>query len=198
MVLNCKDPVNLANHEIVALAVYLLGGRTKPVDTEDVAVKANEIAPGRFTWRKYVTQINLEIIRVYLSDAKKTSKGAYLSGSGTDGWLLTEAGLSFAKRNVRMLASGDLGREVVDAKEKRWRRGERGRLLSSVAFQKAAAGNISSVSAFEAATFFRIDDYVSPQMREKRVTRLINAFAEDPQLRDVISALADRIKRGYS
>jgi hypothetical protein len=43
----------LSNHEIVTLAVYLLGGDSKRIDTEDVAVKSNELAPGRFTWRKY-------------------------------------------------------------------------------------------------------------------------------------------------
>ncbi len=39
----------LANHEIVTLAVYLLGGETQRADTEDIAVKANELVPGRFT-----------------------------------------------------------------------------------------------------------------------------------------------------
>ena len=39
----------LSNHEIVTLAAYLLGGDSKRIDTEDVAVKTNEIAPGRFT-----------------------------------------------------------------------------------------------------------------------------------------------------
>lgn len=46
----------LSNNEIVTLAVFLLGGDSHCVDTEDVAVKVNEIAPGRFTWRKYPDQ----------------------------------------------------------------------------------------------------------------------------------------------
>ena len=50
----------LASHEIVTIAVYLLGGEREPVDTEDVAKKANELAPGRFTWRKYKDQIKAE------------------------------------------------------------------------------------------------------------------------------------------
>jgi hypothetical protein len=41
--------ISLANHEIVTLAVYLLGGDTQRVDLEDAAVKANVPAPGRFT-----------------------------------------------------------------------------------------------------------------------------------------------------
>jgi hypothetical protein len=54
---------DLANHEIVTLAVFPLGGVTSNVDTEDVAIKANEIAPGRFTWRKYPEQINIDTVR---------------------------------------------------------------------------------------------------------------------------------------
>jgi hypothetical protein len=46
-----REQKGLSNHEIVTLAVYLLGGDTQHVDTEDIAVKANEIAPRRFTWR---------------------------------------------------------------------------------------------------------------------------------------------------
>jgi hypothetical protein len=72
----------LANHEIVTLAVYLLGGEAHKVDTEDIAKKSNELAPGRFTWRKYSDQINIEHIRAFLSDAKKPKNGAYLTGVG--------------------------------------------------------------------------------------------------------------------
>jgi hypothetical protein len=45
-----KAQNGLSNHEVVTLAVYLLGGDTKPVDTEDIAIKTNEIATARFTW----------------------------------------------------------------------------------------------------------------------------------------------------
>ena len=72
----------LTNLEIMTLAVYLLGGESKRIDTEDVAVKANGLMPGRFSWRKYKDQINIEIVRAFLSDAKKPKNGAYLSGTG--------------------------------------------------------------------------------------------------------------------
>jgi hypothetical protein len=38
-----KTQKGLTNHEIATLAVYLIGGDAQYVDTEDVAVKANEI-----------------------------------------------------------------------------------------------------------------------------------------------------------
>lgn len=59
----------LSNRDIVTLGVYALGGATQAVDTEDVAHKANELAPGRFTWRKYKDQINIETVRKRLWDA---------------------------------------------------------------------------------------------------------------------------------
>jgi len=37
----------LANHEIVTLAVFKLGGDKKPVHLEDIAVTANALAPKR-------------------------------------------------------------------------------------------------------------------------------------------------------
>ena len=43
----------MVNHEIVTVVVYLLGGDSEYIETEDVAMKANEVAPGRFTCRKY-------------------------------------------------------------------------------------------------------------------------------------------------
>ena len=70
--------------QIVTLAVYLLGGDQKVIDTEDVAVKAYQLAPGRFSWRKYPDQVNLELVRVYLSAGKKPSRGAWLEGSGRE------------------------------------------------------------------------------------------------------------------
>src|SRR5689334_18326851 len=66
-----KSLTKLSQAEIVSLAVYRLGGAQRAVDTEDVAVEAHRIAPGRFSWKKYPDQINLELIRVFLSDAKK-------------------------------------------------------------------------------------------------------------------------------
>ena len=41
-------PQNLTSTQIVVLAAYLLGGERKPIDTEDLAIKAYELAPGRF------------------------------------------------------------------------------------------------------------------------------------------------------
>jgi hypothetical protein len=189
-----EDLPSFSNHEIVTLAVFLLGGRSTHADTEDVAMKANEIAPGRFSWRKYPTQVNLELVRVYLSDAKKREKGEYLIGSGTDGWLLTETGFTFAKKAVKGLPKVDLSRTVIGPKEKRWRRSERARLLGSPAFRKFVTDGPGAVSAQEAATFFRIDDYVVGQLKEEKLTRILNAFGDDAEIGKAVHQFARKVR----
>ncbi|MGA2865834.1 MAG: hypothetical protein ABSF95_15285 [Verrucomicrobiota bacterium] len=86
---SCQD---LANHQIVTLAAYLLGGDAHKVDTEDIAKKANELAPGRFTWRKYPDQISIDAVRKGLWDATRTDKGGLLKGTARGGWIPTDAG----------------------------------------------------------------------------------------------------------
>lgn len=178
----------LPNHEIVTLAVYLLGGDSRHVETEDIAVKANELAPRRFAWRKYPDQINLEVIRVYLSDAKKADKGKFLSGSGTDGWMLTEKGLVFAKRAITAMKGVDLSREPLTARERQWLRNERARLLAEPAYMKLRAGECASRR--EADAFFRLDEYVTGPSRERKILRVVNSFGDDPDLGGAVKQLA--------
>ena len=120
--------VTLANHEIGTLAVYLLGGETQRVDTEDIAIKADALAHGRFTWRKYPDQINIDAVRKRLWDAAKTEKGGYLHGTERDGWVLTPAGLRFANTNRTVLQTAGLERKPQSSKERNWQRGERERM----------------------------------------------------------------------
>jgi hypothetical protein len=186
----------LANHQIVTLAVYLLGGEGAYVDTEDVAVKANEIAPERFAWRKYADQINIDAIRKRLSDAKKPEKGGYLLGSFKNGWLLTENGLKFAKEKVKDLDEMNLSRKPLGQQERQWRRNERIRLLASDAFQKLKLGKSDMITRQEAETFFRVDDYVVGKARERKMVRILNTFGDDPVLADAVKTLADKVRGG--
>jgi hypothetical protein len=184
----------VSNFEIVILAVYLLGGDYKYVDTEDVAVKANEMANGRFAWKKYPDQINIELIRVNLSNAKKPSNGSYLHGSGNEGWQLSKSGLKFAKDRIRHLKNADLSRKPVDKKEIAWRRQEKSRMIGTTAFKKVSLNNEDTVTAQEAEAFFRIDDYVTGKAREIKLTRIVNAFGDDSDLGKAIKTLAEKVR----
>jgi len=185
----------LANHEVVTLAIFLLGGEREPVDTEDAAKKANEIAPGRFTWRKYKDQINLEVVRVYLSDAKKKAKGEYLIGSGNSGWSLSEAGLAFAREHAHAITNLEAAepRKSVGQDRVRHQR-ERARLMSTEAFAKIALGREDDLTQRDAESFFRIDSYVQGEARRRRIATIANAHGADPELGHVIARLAALIK----
>jgi hypothetical protein len=185
----------LSNNEIVTLAVFLLGGDSHCVDTEDVAVKVNEIAPGRFTWRKYPDQINIEYVRVRLSEAKKGEGGGYVSGSGAKGWMLTQPGVVFARSHVKELRGADLARNRLSSRDKEWRRTERKRLFASEAFQKIKSGAIDAISVQEAEAFFRLDDYVTGSARSRKLTRILNAFGADRDLGRVVKDLAERVRK---
>ena len=186
----------LANHKVVALAVYLLGGDTRPVETEDIAVKANEIAPGRFTWRKYAHQINIETVRKRLWDAKLEAKGGLLQGTEREGWLLTEKGLAFARGLVNASSTRDLSGERLTPGEVTWRQRQRIRLLASDAYVKYFSGGIASVSKQDLEAFFMVDDYVVGVAREKRILRIRRAFEADPNLGSAVQALASLLPGG--
>jgi|SRR5271157_1087362 len=185
---------DLSNHEIVTLAVFLLGGESHYVDTEDIAIKANEIAPGRFTWRKYRQQINIDTVRKRLWDAKKTEKGGFLVGSEKKGWLLTSAGLTFAREQGERIQSQDLARERVSLKEKQWRRTERERLISSAAFHTYQQAGVAAVRKQDAEAFFRLDSYVVGPLRERKLLRVLNSFRDDPDLSELVKVLAEQVK----
>ncbi len=183
---------HIPNHQVVAIAVLLLGGDKRYVDTEDVAVKVNQIAPGRHTWRKYSEQINLELIRVYLSDAKKKSKGEILEGSGNQGWKLTARG----KELIEPLARKFADQPVLSNTQADLRRAENEklRLLSSEAYAKFMKGEINSISAREADAFFRVDEYVDAKTRLRKVSRILELFADDPDLGKLAIILAEKVK----
>ena len=65
--------------ELVTIAVAFLSGEKAYVDREDVALKVNDIAPGRFNWRKYPDRIDLDAVGCALRGAKKIQKRRIVS-----------------------------------------------------------------------------------------------------------------------
>jgi hypothetical protein len=171
--------------EVVTLATYLLGGAQKAIDTEDIAIEAHRLAPGRFSWKKYPDQINLELIRVYLSDAKKSEKGVLLLGSGRTGWRLTQRGLKWAKEAAQNIENIKTNRTRAQSRsgsidEQRWRR-ERSRIQATQAWKMWAEGN-RDIPRTEAKAIFRIDSYATGDLREAKITRVRSLFLKDEEL----------------
>src|ERR1039458_2437054 len=115
-----KQVTDLSNSEIVVIAAFRVGAAGLHADTEDIAVKANEIGPGRFTWKKYPEQINIDTVRKRLWDARKRG---HLVGSERDGWLLTETGATLAHKYRRSISVEEKIR--LSLNERKWRRVEK-------------------------------------------------------------------------
>jgi hypothetical protein len=184
---------SLANHEIVTIAVFLLGGDRKSVDTEDAAIKAHELAPGRFSWVKYTDKIDREAVRKRLWDAKKPEHGGYLIGSDRKGWMLTAKGLEFAKAQLPHMKTASLSRTRMTAQEANWVRRERARLLMSEAFAKYTTRGAGSISTSEAERLLRLGDYVVGDARQQRLTRILNLFGDDPELGPFLRHLTEAL-----
>jgi hypothetical protein len=182
------------NFQIVTLATFLVGGGSNPADIEDIAVQANQLAPGRFAWRKYPAQINIKKVSVALFDARKAANGVLVSGSDSKGWMLTSAGLSFAQQNEARLKNPDFGRKAQNPRERNWQRAEQIRLQSEPAFLKFHSGQSENISRREAEAFFRLDDYVVGQEREKKIVRFLNVFGDDAQFGEIVRVLATKIR----
>jgi hypothetical protein len=183
----------MANHEIVVLAAYLAGGQSKYADTEDIAMRANEIAPGRFSWRRYKDQINIETVRKRLWDAAKPERG-YLIGSERKGWLLTEAGRQFAETNLASLELLNLSKRRLSRREQSWASRERVRMMGEAAYQKFQSGARRRITPAEAERFFRVDDYVVGDARREKIERARNAVSNDPELSRAIAAIAKLVR----
>lgn len=186
---------SLSNTEIITLAVYLLGGDSKYIDTEDIAIKANELAPGRFSWRKYPEQINIHNIGKRLCDARKPEKGGYITGSFKQGWILSENGLDFSKKKAKHIQDIDMASSILNTKEMLWQEREKARMLVSIAFAKMNKLNGKAVTVQEAEAFFRVDDYVTGKARERKLDRIIKIFGNDPDLGQAIKILAKKVRK---
>jgi len=170
--------------EVVTLALFRLGGAHRAIDTEDVAMEAHRLAPGRFSWKKYPQQINLELIRVFLSDAAK-KKNDFVIGSGRSGWRLTQRGLKWAEEASKTVDEFAPARDRAQSRagsidEQRWRR-ERSRIVATRAWQLWTSG-VRTIPVADAKQVFRIDSYAHGGLRETKITRLRAMFSDDQEL----------------
>ena len=170
--------------DAVIMAVYMLGGDSKAIDTEDVAIRVHELAPGMFSWQKYPDQINLELVRVQLSNAKKQQYGALLTGSGREGWRLTRGGFEWASGPGQELLRGGLhwnidGRTAGSVDTVRKRR-EKARIVETPAWNRWKDGE--PLSARQACDVFRINEYSTGKMLEIKVVRLQSLFEDDADM----------------
>lgn len=183
--------------EVVTFAVYLLGGASRSVDTEEIAIKAHEMAPSRFSWTRYPEQVNLELVRVFLSDAKKKNFG-WVVGSGKTGWGLTSKGLAWAKSNagnhdVSEMRPRRAGRSALPD-ERRWRREEA--RLRALEATRAWLIHKKRPTYAQALNVFRIDSYANEEMRQRNIARVLDLFSAEKELLGFLEQAANIVNSG--
>lgn len=183
---------SFSNPELVTMAVALLEGDVEPVDPEDVAVKVNDIAPGRFRWRKHPERIDLGAVRDALRAAKKPQAGGLLVGSNARGWMLSPAGLRF-------VAATDLG-AFHDAQSAQHRKdsirasqeSERRRLRTTRAYTLFTTGMSEAIALQDFYEFARVNEYFQNKARQRRYAVIDNAVADDAALSRLWDSLKER------
>jgi hypothetical protein len=186
-----KNNSQLNNLQIAVLALYELGGDQGAADTEDIAIHVDELAPGRFRWRKYEQHINLYTVLVSLWDAQK--KGL-VRGGVEKGWQLTPSGLSSAlSLPNESTKKNDGTRKGLDRAADRKRRIETERLRTLPAASKYLNGE--KLSLRDAEAVFRLDEYIREKRRRDAVNKMCMLFEGDEEITGFLNHAAELIRQ---
>ena len=174
--------VEFSKPELVTIAVALLGGDTMHVDREDVAIKVNDIAPGRFNWRKYPEHIDLDIVGTALRHAKKPKNRGLIVGDNTKGWMLSPAGLRWIKTldldAVHSEGPVKYRKTSISANQEL----ERNRLFGTKAYNLFIEGKFKEISVHDFYEFARVNEYFQIKTRQRRYALIANAVSDDNTL----------------
>ena len=183
----------LTRPQAVTLALYALGADAASFDTEEVAVRVEEIAPGMFSWQKYPDRTDKELVRVALSDARL--KAGLVIGSHAEGWMLTSKGVEFARDNAKEIKAGQVPKRR-SRDDAQWQK-ERTRLMTSDAYQHYRNDAFEAITPEEADAFFRLNLYVTGDTRDRKIARIENQFGDDPELGELVKRLAQRARERH-
>lgn len=178
---------------VVVLALADLGGARRWVDTEDIAIRARELAPQAFSWRKYPEQIDLDGVRVALHDAAKARYGGLVEGSVRTGWSLTLAGVEWEKRRGRAMRSR-LARAPGPARRDEWRVETRKRALERGRIRRLAAWRLWTagrpVGERHAGAVFRVDSETPRREVHLKVQRILEILGDDDAVGQFVREMA--------
>lgn len=182
----------LSNVQLVALAVYQLGGERKAIEVEDIAVQSYKLSPQKFAWKKYPEMIDKTVVQYALKDATLPKNSPpILAGSIKHGYLLTAFGLEWImsfqnKRNHKTETSfrSNSNSEKLTL--------ERTRLETSVAFQKFTSNDLDSITDGDFQDFTRVNEYFPDHARTRRFTIIDNAIQGNPELESCWQYLKNR------
>ncbi len=188
----------MSNVQLVTIALANLGGHEKPVDSEDLAIHVNELAPGKFTWRKYPQYIDIQIVNQALQDARRPRNGELVFGSNNKGWILTKSGMQWVKnlsKNKDLWAS-----HMVSS-----RKGslllsleiELERLRRTRAYQLFSGGGLENITLDDFYSFVKINEYFSAKARNRRLALVESAVDMDEDLKPLWRFFKDTFAKEF-
>jgi hypothetical protein len=174
------DSRTLTNKQLVVVALYYLGAAERAIDTEDLAMKMAELAPGKFRWKKYPEQINLDAVRLSAKHALEENP-PYVVGGIRNGWMLTPEGIEWCFLMLgQTLIESDVnsGRSVLATVRstdcwRKWERGEQG-----------------LITVYDVRRLLKVDEYTTPRRRRERIQAVRNAAGSDQDLDALVTYLA--------
>jgi hypothetical protein len=184
------------------MATYLLDGHKKSIDIEDIAMKAHEISPGRFSWRKYPNQINLKLVSLRLEFAANTKDSSsnksqqhqnFVTGSTKTGWSLTTEGYEWAKKNENFILKSNLtpnsGAKKSGSIDSVRRDRELARIKNSAAWAYWSSGEKNLIGKKEVDEVLRTDSYSTGRITAVKINRLKETFDEENELKDFLNLI---------
>lgn len=188
-----KTPTNV---DVAVLALAQLGGATKKVHSEDIAAKAFELAPEKFSWRlpEYRNKgwPDKELVRAALVNAQTKEygelvRGAYNTDLSKDGWSLTAAGSGWVMTNEPRILDR-LGRDqskIPKQEALRYCKKIKGEPL----FKKfLAEGNLASATQYQFTDLLECSPDAPKEILQTKFDRLL-AIAYIVQNADILSFL---------
>jgi hypothetical protein len=188
-----------SNMDVVLAALYLLGGATQLVHVEDIALKAYDLAPTRFSWTRHPEYPDLSVAREGLYDAYRANRrGSRLvrrTKKGTE-WALTAEGVAFVRTDARAW----IETKPEPARAVDYARQEVQRVVREVIDHPAygsflKARRISTVPRHQIADLLRVSLDSEPDKVRERVERL-RAAARDAGRADLeafVTAAGERL-----
>ena len=189
--------MTVTNIELLSIAIHRIGRGIDPVDIEDLAIKAFELAPERFCWRNHTEMIDLRTVHNALTDEKK-AESALIAGDSRRGYRLTSAGAEYCIEKTEPsldTARMGAGRRSTNSSKKRK---EQARLRATQSYQKIQNEKIGELNRRDFEEFFRVDEYFTIEMRQNRMRKVALAAAGDRRLEMVVRALAELFEKGSS
>jgi hypothetical protein len=196
---------DVSNVLLALAALDHLGGATKFVDIEDVAIEAFKVAPDRFGWRTKKEYPSWERVRtafVHANQSEQRRGATALVISDTEGssWKLTADGVTFVRKNAaKTAAATGRKRSRAGAASPSGRRTREIRRHS--AFTRFLQGaSVSDIERYELAEVLVCppDSSAALVMRKLDVARAAALDVDDADVLRFLTEIAREVGRKWS